>query len=160
MLLGGEYGEFFPYRFSAFAYNNSDVEIAYPLTHEQVEKIDALWQDYIEVDTTGLKTIAVSDLPDSIHDVTDDILSFAIICEKTGKPFRVIATELEFYRKHLIPLPTIHPYERMKHMFSYMGNHLMRKDVCQSCGVNVDTIYPAGEGWKLHCTDCYQREVL
>ena len=160
MLKNGEYGEFIPYRFSAFAYNGSDVDIAYSVPKEEVEKLDALWQEYIEIDTTGLKTISVSKLPDSIDDVTDDILSLAIICEVTGKPFRVIKTELEYYRKNKIPLPTVHPYERSKQKFAFMGNHIMRRDICASCGTDLETIYPESDGWKLYCTDCFQREVL
>jgi hypothetical protein len=100
-------------------------------------------------------------LPDSIFDVTDDILSVAIICEKTGKPFRIIKSELEFYRRHKLPLPTIHPYERIKKMFSYMGNHLAINGVCDSCEAKLETIYKKEEGWqKLYCAECFQREVL
>jgi hypothetical protein len=160
MLKSGEYGEFLPYRFSAFAYNGSDVDVAYSLSKEQIEKIGALYQDDMDIDTTGLATITVSELPDSINDVTDDILSLAILCEVTGKPFRVIKTELEFYRKHQLPLPTVHPYERMKRKFDYMGRHLMRWDVCESCQKDIETIYPKAEGWRLYCAECYQREVL
>lgn len=160
MLADGEYGEFLPYRFSAFAYNGSDVDVSYPLPQEEVAAIDALWQEYIEIDTSALKTISVSELPDSITDVTDDILSLAIICEVTGKPFRVIKTELEFYRRHKLPLPTVHTYERTKHKFSYMGNNLIRKGKCESCHKEIDTIYDVEDGWRLYCEGCYQREVL
>ncbi len=160
MLIEGEYGEFLPYRFSAFAYNGSDVDVAYSVSEDEVAKLDALWQEYIEIDTTGLKTISASELPNSINDVTDDILSFAIICEVTGKPFRVIKTELDFYRRYKLPLPTIHTYERTKQKFAYMGNHLMRKDVCESCAKGLETIYPKGEGWRLYCEECFRSEVL
>jgi hypothetical protein len=160
MLTNGEYGEFYPYKFSAFAYNGADVDIAYPLEKEEVEKLGALWQEHVATDTAGLAVLAKDQVPDSITDVTDDILNQAIICEVTGKPFRVIKTELEFYRRHGLPLPTIHPYERMRRFFAHMGNHLMRQDVCESCGAGLQTIYPEGEGWRLHCETCFNRQVL
>jgi hypothetical protein len=160
MLANGEYGEFFPYKFSAFAYNGSDVDIAYPLDEAETEKLGALWQENIETDLSGLKIISVDELPDSINDVTDDILTEAIICEVTGRPFRIIKTELEFYRRHKLPLPTVHPYERMRHMFSHMGNHLAHDGVCESCGKNLQSIYKSNEGWRLYCEDCFRREVL
>jgi hypothetical protein len=56
MLTRGEYGEFFPYKFSAFAYNGSDVDVAYPMTKDEISKLDALYQTDIETDFTGLKT--------------------------------------------------------------------------------------------------------
>jgi hypothetical protein len=125
-----------------------------------VEKLGALWQEDVLTDMTGLAVITKDELPDSIFDVTDDILTKAIICEATGRPFRIIKTELEFYRRHKLPLPTIHPYERMRRFFTHMGNHLMRHDVCQSCGVGLETIYPANDGWKLYCETCFNHQVL
>jgi len=53
--------------------------------------------------------IEVKDLPDSIAEVEDSILQFAISCELTGKLFRIQPQELAFYRKHNIPLPRKHP---------------------------------------------------
>jgi len=35
----------------------------------------------------------------SIDDVPDDVLQKAIICEDTGRPFRVIESELNFLKK-------------------------------------------------------------
>ena len=37
-----------------------------------------------------MQTIRAQDLPDNIHDVTDDILKKAIICEVSGRPFRIV----------------------------------------------------------------------
>lgn len=160
MLSQGEYGEFLPYRFSAFAYNGSDVDVVYPLADEGIGKLGALFQEYIDIDMTGLTTISKDAIPDSIHDVTDEILSKAIICEQTGKPFRIIASELEFYRRHTLPVPTIHPYERMKHMVSHIGNHVAKEGTCESCGKELKTVYSKDEGWRLYCEECFQRECL
>jgi hypothetical protein len=45
-------------------------------------------------------------------------LNWAIKCEVSEKPFRIIKQELEFYRKHNLPIPKKHPdirhLERMK----------------------------------------------
>ncbi|USN57713.1 MAG: hypothetical protein H6767_04970 [Candidatus Peribacteria bacterium] len=42
-----------------------------------------------------------------------DILSKAIMCEKTGRAYRVIKKELDFYAAHSIALPRIHPDVRI-----------------------------------------------
>jgi hypothetical protein len=48
----------------------------------------------------GTQTINTQKLPNMINEVSDDILSKAIICEVFGRPFRIVKPELEFYRKH------------------------------------------------------------
>jgi hypothetical protein len=160
LLKNGEYGEFFPYTFSPFAYNGSDVDHIYPLSKEEIQIIGGLYQEDIETDYSGIDTIAVSDLPDSIHDVTDDILSKAIICEETGKPFRIIASELAFYRKNELPLPTVYPYKRTKNIFKHMGDSISYDTTCESCGKPIKTIYKPGEGWHPYCETCFNAEVV
>jgi hypothetical protein len=164
LLEKGEYGEFFPYAFSAFAYNESDVDLVYPLTKEEIEQLGGLYQEDVETDTTGIEVLHADDLPDSIFDVTDDILTKAIMCEETTKPFRIIASELEFYRKHKLPLPTVHPYKRVKNMFKNMGNNLVYQSLCESCGKSIKTIYKPEGGesslsWRTYCEDCFGKEV-
>ena len=64
------------------------------------------------------KVIPASKLPTDISSIPDDILNWAIECEVSGKPFRIIKQELEFYRKHGLPIPRRHPdvrhLDRMK----------------------------------------------
>lgn len=160
MLANGEYGEFFPYSFSTFAYNGSDVDYTYPLEKEEIEKLGALHQENIDTDLTGLSLVTRNELSDSIKDVTDEILGQAIVCEETGKPFRIIKSELDFYRRNSIPVPTVSPYRRMKNMFIYMGNNLSYSDTCKSCGISIETIYEPNTGWKPYCEKCYQQEVI
>ncbi len=160
LLRNSEYGEFFPYLFSPFAYNGSDVDHIYPLEEEGISALNARYQEEIPTDFSALETIVVEELPDSTSDVTDDILSKAIICEETGKPFRIVAGELAFYRKHRLPLPTVHPYKRTKNMFAHMGNSLFYNVLCESCSVPIQTIYKPGEGWHPYCEACFQKEVV
>jgi hypothetical protein len=82
----------------------------YPLSKEE-----ALTRGYKRQDKEhsinipeNMTTIKGKDLPISINEVGDDILQKVILCEETGKPFRIIQQELDFYRKHNIPLPTRH----------------------------------------------------
>ena len=51
-------------------------------------------------------------LLENIADIPDDILNRAIECKITKKPFRIIKQELEFYRKHNLPIPKRHPDQR------------------------------------------------
>ena len=55
-----------------------------------------------------MDTVLAKDLPDNIDDVDDSILKKAIICEVSGRPFRIVPLELQFYRKYGIALPRKH----------------------------------------------------
>jgi hypothetical protein len=70
------------------------------------------WSDYEPPFPKVEKIIPANKLPDNISDIPDDILNWAIECEVTDKPFRIIKQELEFYRKHNLPIPCRHPDQR------------------------------------------------
>ena len=60
------------------------------------------------------KTQSIAEIPDSIIDLTPEIANATFTCEATGKQFRFQAPEIEFYKRHLIPLPNRHWHERIK----------------------------------------------
>jgi hypothetical protein len=76
------------------------------------------WSDYESPVPKVEKIIPAGKLPENIADIPDYILNWAIKCEVSEKPFRIISQELEFYRKHNLPIPKKHPdvrhSERMK----------------------------------------------
>ena len=77
--------------------------------------------------------IKAQELPQNIQDVNDDILNKVIICEVTGKPFRIIKPELEFYRKHNLPLPHKHPDQRHLERMSLRNPRHLRDRTCAKC---------------------------
>jgi hypothetical protein len=114
MISDGEWGEFFPAHFSHFGYNHTLNMDKYPLSKEQALKEGYNWSDYEAPFPKAEKMIPASKLPDDITQIPDDILNWAIECEVTRKPFRIIKPEFEFYRKHKLPIPRKHPDERYR----------------------------------------------
>lgn len=155
-----EYGEFFPCQFSSFAYNGSSADLVFPLDKKSIENLGALWQPDVEIDLGGLESMSVIKLPDTIIEVNDSILNIAIICKETGRPFRIIPTELMFYRKHNIPLPNIHPYRRITNRFKYVGDGKIYKTVCGLCKENINSMYNPEENLILYCDNCYKQEFV
>jgi hypothetical protein len=49
------------------------------------------WSNYIEPKNEVEKTIDANKLSNDIKDIPDDILNWAIICEISKKPFRIVA---------------------------------------------------------------------
>ncbi len=83
--------------------------IVNPLSKEEATSKWFRWSDYESPFPKADKTIPASKLPDNIAKIPDDILNWAIECEVSKKPFRITAMELEFYRKHDLPIPRRHP---------------------------------------------------
>ncbi|MBI4653000.1 hypothetical protein HY750_01995 [Candidatus Kuenenbacteria bacterium] len=164
MLRDGEYGEFFPLSMSLHPYNDTYAIIEFPLTKKEVLKRGWQWQDEPKIpsDLMGLKLIKVKDIPKDIKDVSDDILEKAIVCEITGKPFRIIKPELEFYRQHSLPIPTKHPFQRMLERFQKRNPSKLFKAICAKCGNQMHTSYPPEKQkeLKIYCEQCYLREVV
>ncbi len=109
-----EWGEFFPAKYSHFGYNQTMNMIKYPLSKEKALSQGFAWSDYESPFPKVEKTIPASKLPHDISQIPDDILNWAIECEVTWRPFRIVRAELEFYRKHSLPIPRKHPDERYK----------------------------------------------
>ena len=163
MLENGEYGEFFPLSMSLFPYNNTYAMIEFPLTKTQVLKNGWQWHDEPKktVDLNGLDLIKAKDIPKDIKNIKDGILNKAIVCKITGKPFRLIKPELDFYRKHNLPIPTKSPYQRMLERFQKRNPSKLWKAKCAKCGEQMPTSYPPTQQkeLKIYCKKCYIKEV-
>jgi len=88
------------------------------------------------------KIIPASKLPENIADIPDDILNWAIECEITKKPFRIIKEELAFYRKHNLPIPRRHPDQRHLDRMSLRNPRKLFARICdcQTCEENHKNI--------------------
>lgn len=115
-----ERGEFFPIAASPFGYNETLAQEYFPLSKDDAIKHCYKRQDHeypINV-PKNIATIRRNDLVGHPDMYSDDILSKAIICDVSGKPFRIMKQELAFYRANALQIPTKHPdirhFERMR----------------------------------------------
>ncbi len=118
-----EWGEFFPATYSHFGYNQTMNMVKYPLSKEEAICQWFHWSDYEAPFPKVEKTIPAKLLPETIDEVPDDILNWAIECEISMKPFRIIKQELEFYRKHNLPIPRRHPDQRYLDRLTWHVNY-------------------------------------
>jgi hypothetical protein len=114
MYQDNEWWELFPASFSHFGYNETMNMIVFPLSKEQALEKWFAWSNYEAPFPKAERIIPGVRLPENIDNIPDDILNWAIECEVSGKPFRIVKPELEFYRKHHVPMPRRHPDERYK----------------------------------------------
>ncbi|MDD5624008.1 MAG: hypothetical protein PHI23_04860, partial [Candidatus Peribacteraceae bacterium] len=153
------WGEFFPLQFIPFGYNQSRAQEYFPLTREQAAKENIPWSDYLSPVPDVKRIISAAQAPEKIADVPDDILNWAIRCEETGRPFRIIKQELDFYRRTGLPLPRRHPDQRYLDRMAQRRPRKLWKRQCMKCQKEIETAYAPEQPETVYCENCYLQEV-
>ncbi|OGI82313.1 hypothetical protein A3I95_00045 [Candidatus Nomurabacteria bacterium RIFCSPLOWO2_02_FULL_44_12] len=160
-----QYGEFFPVELSPYTYNESAAQEFETLIKEKAEEKGYKWHEPEERDFKT--TIKARDIPDDIKDVGDKILNEVLECVHTGKcnhqcteAFKITQGELQFYRKHSIPLPDKCPNCRYYERFAKVPLPKLYKRVCMNCDkVEFETPYSPERSEKVFCESCYNKEI-
>jgi len=155
----GSWGEFFPVSLSPFAYNETVAQEYFPLTKEEILKRGWKWREERDEMPKVSKVIPAEKLPDSIDDVPDDILNWAIECEATKRPFKIIKQELDFYRNMKLPIPHFHPDERHRRRMALRNPRKLWTRSCMKCGKGMETTYQPSRPEIVYCEECYLTEV-
>jgi hypothetical protein len=159
MIKTGEFGQHFPPQFSFFGYNKTSAQMYFPLTKEDTQKHGYKWDDYEPPIPDVSKKIAAKDLPANIKDVTDDILNTAIECESTGRLFKIMPMELQFYRKQKLPLPHRSPEQRHLDRFALRNPRKFWQRQCDKCQKSLITTHSPQTNRTVYCDDCYTKEL-
>lgn len=186
--LGNEhrYGEFFPMELSPFGYNETTAQEFFPLTKTEDQKRGLPWKELSKKEYAV--TIKPSDLPQSIGQVDEEITKEVIGCRHDGscehgctKAFRIIPSELGFYKQFDLPVPQLCPncrhYERLalrnglnfatrqcdcagavSGNGSYQ-NRTQHRHENAPCKEVFSTSYSADGNHIVYCEECYQQEV-
>jgi len=155
----GEFGEFFPAYVSCFGYNESTANLYYPLTKEEAIPQGFKWTEIPENHYQGEKTILAGELTDDIKEVSEDILSRPIQCEKSGKLFKITPKEFAFYKRHNLPIPRLHSEERHAIRLAMRNPKKLWGRVCMKCGKCIETSYAPERLEKVYCEECYLKEI-
>jgi hypothetical protein len=180
------YGEFFPPEFSPFYYDETIAQEYYPLSEEKVKNFGFLLKGKskrnYKVDTKA------NNLPDHIEDTDESILGRVIECmhggacsEQCTEAFKIIESELQFYKRMNLPLPRLCPncrhYQRLKqrnplklwHRSCMCSGESRVKQKYQNtakhdhgdkpCPVEFETSYSPDRPEVVYCEKCYQAEV-
>ncbi len=169
------YGEYFPFFMSPFGYNETNVQEYFPLSKEEAVKNGYPW---FEGDKKNYKTtIHASDLPDSIHDVSTEIIAEIISCPNLGDQkkqctgaYRITQEELQFYKRKNLPLPVCCPNCRHAKRTEKRNPMKLWRRSCMcnqsghghegKCANEFETSYAPDRPEKVYCETCYQKEVL
>ncbi|MBP9711792.1 MAG: hypothetical protein KBD55_02040 [Candidatus Pacebacteria bacterium] len=159
------YGEFFPMEVSPFSYNETMAQNMEPITKNEAFERGYPWKDADEKNPNI--TIETNNIPDSINEVSEEILSEVLGCAHKGEcnqqcavGFRITQGELQFYKKYNIPLPDLCPncrfYERSKKVLQPK----LYDRTCMKCNeIKFKTPYAPGRPEIIYCESCYNKEI-
>ncbi len=162
----GEWGEFFPYWISPFAYNESESQEFFPLSKADAEHEGYRWK---EPDLRDYKiTLELSKLPDSIEDISESILGEVISCEHAGRcnhncttAFKITLNEFNLYKKLNIPIPHLCPNCRHFERIGRRNPPVLWHRQCMKSGCNneFETSFAPDRPETIYCEDCYNKEI-
>ena len=159
-----EWGEFFPASISPFGYNESVANDHTPLNKKEAIKQGFKWQEneYPINVPEWMARIEAKDLPE-VKDLNDKlekkIINTAIICKISWKPYRITKQELEFYKKHNIPLPRKHQDVRHMDRIKLINQMTLCDSKCKKCWTKIKTSCNAIETKTIYCENCYNKEI-
>ena len=149
----GEWGQFFPLDICPFGYNETVAQEYMPLTRKEVESRGWKWAEEQKTEKEYMGPQV--EVPDRIDDTTDTLCEKILLCEKSGKPFKIIPQEFKFYKKLGIPVPKRSPVQRHKDRNDLRNPRRLWNRKCSKCGKDVRTSYDPKRPEKIYCERCY-----
>ena len=169
-----KYGEYFPFELAPFAYNESISRDYFPITKSEAIEKGYPWRDQ-DVKNYNL-TLRSDQIPDTIGEVRDDILSQVIECEHQGRcdhqcttAFKLVKDELDFYRRMNLPVPKFCHNCRHYERLAQRNPMKLWKRQCMcdktnhghsgQCPNEFETSYAPDRPEIVYCESCYNSEV-
>ncbi len=151
-----EWGEFFPAKLAPFGYNLTMAQDHMPLSKEEILARGFKWKD--KVQTTKYDG-EVYKIPDSIHDVGDEICDKILTCQETGQNYKIQSMELKFYRNLGLPVPTKHHEVRFMERAKLRNPRKLFSRECAECQKKIQTTFAPDRPEKVLCEECYLKIV-
>jgi hypothetical protein len=179
------YGEFLPPELSPLSYNESAAEDYFPLGKEKAVAAGFIWRDPAMREFK--KTLHAKELPDAIGDAPESITKEVIECLGCSRAYRILAAELEFYKRFSLPLPRLCPncrYDERRKFRNQMRwyrrgcmcggqtsdsgsqisgiryrNSAQHLHGSEKCPNEFETSYAPERPEIIYCESCYNAEV-
>jgi len=156
MIKAEEWGNFFPNEIYPFAYNESVVIEYYPIKEKEVLGKGWKWRDDPGLDVGGGDVVEISD---SIGDVKENICDKVLKCEVTGKSYKILPKELEFYKK-IKTIPRRCPDQRQMDRLKLANPWKLWERFCDQCSKKISSTFSPDRPEKVYCEECYLKEIF
>lgn len=152
----GEYGKPFPANLTSFLYNDTMAQDSAPLTKEEAISKGFSWHEEEKEANYYAKEYKI---PESEEEMDKSICDKILMCEVSGKNYKIIPQEFEFYKKLRLPLPRLCPDQRYKELLKLQTPRKLLNTKCSICGKGIQTTYPEEFGYTISCEECYLKTV-
>ena len=150
----GEWGEFFPMKFSPFPYNDTLAHTLVPLDQITAHAQELYWEERDPSSYSTSNHGAVT--PDQWDASAAETLAFhAYRCVMSSRLFKLIPQELTLYLKLEVPLPDKHPDERYFARLSWRGPRELNERTCAHCEKSLLTVFSESQAPEVLCDECY-----
>lgn len=123
-------------------------------------KVEALTQGYLWKDEKQKKPqLQAIETPDNIVDVNENITKEVLQCCDCGKNYKILAKELNFYKKSFLPIPHSCEGCRHKRRMQIRNPRQLWPRKCKKCGINLQSTYAPERPEIVYCETCYLKEV-
>ncbi|NBX86510.1 MAG: hypothetical protein EBQ80_04675 [Proteobacteria bacterium] len=153
----GEWGRFLPAYVSAFGYNESAAVDYFPLGEAQANELGCNWSDFTQP-IPRVEKLITRDLHGQMpraRGMGDELVNWAIECAETGRPFQIMPMELAFYRAHDLPIPVVHPRQRLRQRLMQKNRRQLFDRTCTACGTHLKTTFAETRPERIVCEACY-----
>ena len=155
----GEYGSFFPFWYSPFAYNETVAYDLLPLNKADALALGASWRDSLDPKAPPADAVQANDLPDRISATERDILSKTMICSVSQRPYRIQLEEFNIYKQLGVPLPRKHPEVRFQERLQQRTKPQLYHRQCDHCHKELISTFAPGCSETVYCDSCYQAAI-
>ncbi len=152
------YGEFLPYDLSYFAYNESQADQYFPMKKEEIQERGFSYRE--KEGTSHTPTISWENVPESIHDVSDDITKEILECTTCSTPYRIVAPELKLLRRFNFPIPPSCSNCRHLYRLAQLNPPELYDRNCGKCGKDIRTSFSPERPDIVYCESCYQQAIM
>lgn len=152
----GEWGEFYPSKYSAFPYNLTPAQDWYPLTKEEAKAKGYKWRDQDEKEYQK----SSYEIKDDIKDVDESIMDALLSCEACEKNYKIVEQEYRIYKRMGLPIPRKCFSCRDKDRMALRTGRKLFDRNCAKCGVDILTAYGEDRPEIIYCEKCYLDSLL
>lgn len=151
----GEWSEFMPASMSYFAYNETIAQQLFPITPEEATDEKLGWK---AKDPKEYKPQTYQ-IPDEIKDAPENITQEILACVTCRKNFKIIAGELDLYRKMGLPIPRKCPSCRKTGRLDSRTPYKTWLRNCGHCQTPIHTSYAPERPEIVYCEKCYLETI-
>ncbi|MFH1404854.1 MAG: hypothetical protein ABIH21_02030 [Patescibacteria group bacterium] len=163
MLDRGEYGKFFPAKYSPMGHEYAFGELFEGHTNQELESFGAPRYDTSVgeiVNEDEVSAIKADELPDNINDVDDKFIGKPIYDAQAKRLFSFVAPEIDLMKRLHVPPHREHVFSRLRFITQHSNLMTTEQGVCAKCNkeiqLNKNNVF---ENRKVYCIEDYLKLI-